>query len=128
MQCGKVTVPLDYARPGTGTLDLALARYRGTGTPHHSVLLNFGGPGGAGVNELAYDGQQFMGLTNGYDVVTFDPRGVGRSSPSAAATAATRPRPSPAPTPTSPIPRRCCGSCGRARPRARAAPVTCCRT
>ncbi|TGZ15731.1 protease [Streptomyces sp. S816] len=81
MQCGKVTVPLDYARPGTGTLDLALARYRGTGTSHHSVLLNFGGPGGAGVNELAYDGKQFMGLTNGYDVVTFDPRGVGRSSP-----------------------------------------------
>ncbi|MGW0080883.1 alpha/beta hydrolase [Streptomyces sp. NPDC003393] len=82
MQCGKVTVPLDYARPGGGTLDLALARYRATGTSRGSVVLNFGGPGGAGVPTLAADGgKEFMDLTNGYDVVTFDPRGVGRSSP-----------------------------------------------
>ncbi|MCI3278321.1 alpha/beta hydrolase [Streptomyces cylindrosporus] len=81
LQCGKVTVPLDYARPRTGTLDLALARYRATGKKRGSVLLNFGGPGGAGVPELAAGGKDFMGLTNGYDVVTFDPRGVGRSSP-----------------------------------------------
>ncbi|MEU9444754.1 alpha/beta hydrolase [Streptomyces sp. NPDC048304] len=81
MQCGKVTVPLDYARPRAGTLDVALARYRATGKKQGSVLLNFGGPGGAGVAGLATDGEQFMDLTNGYDVVTFDPRGVGRSSP-----------------------------------------------
>lgn len=81
LQCGKVTVPLDYARPGTGTLDVALARYRATGKSRGSVLLNFGGPGGAGIDELASGGKDFMGLTNGYDVVTFDPRGVGRSSP-----------------------------------------------
>lgn len=31
LQCGQVTVPLDYAHPGAGTLDLALARYRATG-------------------------------------------------------------------------------------------------
>ncbi|MER6565944.1 alpha/beta hydrolase [Streptomyces sp. NPDC001093] len=81
LQCGKVTVPLDYARPRKGTLDVALARYRATGKKQGSVLLNFGGPGGAGVPELATDGKEFMDLTNGYDVVTFDPRGVGRSSP-----------------------------------------------
>ncbi|MEW2118163.1 alpha/beta hydrolase [Streptomyces sp. NPDC005474] len=81
LQCGKVTVPLDYAKPGGGTLDLAMARYRATGKSRGSVLLNFGGPGGAGVSQLAYDGKDFMSLTNGYDVVTFDPRGVGRSSP-----------------------------------------------
>ncbi|MFF4486623.1 alpha/beta hydrolase [Streptomyces sp. NPDC001544] len=81
LQCGKVTVPLDYARPGAGTLDVALARYRATGRSRGSVLLNFGGPGGAGIRELALDGKDFMSLTNGYDVVTFDPRGVGRSSP-----------------------------------------------
>ena len=45
------------------------------------MLLNFGGPGGAGVSELAAGGKEFMSLTNGYDVVSFDPRGVGRSSP-----------------------------------------------
>ncbi|WP_330455951.1 alpha/beta fold hydrolase [Streptomyces sp. NBC_00820] len=81
LQCGKVTVPLDYARPGAGTLDLALARYRATGPSRGSVLLNFGGPGAPGVSQLAGQGKDFMDLTNGYDVVTFDPRGVGRSSP-----------------------------------------------
>ncbi|MFD9002587.1 alpha/beta hydrolase [Streptomyces sp. NPDC059582] len=81
LRCGKVTVPLDYARPASGTLDLALARYRTTGKSHGSVLLNFGGPGGSGVDELASGGKDFMGLTNGYDMVSFDPRGVGRSSP-----------------------------------------------
>ncbi|MFI2205775.1 alpha/beta hydrolase [Streptomyces sp. NPDC020192] len=81
LQCAKVTVPLDYARPRAGTLDIALARYRATGTSQGSVLLNFGGPGGPGVSELASDSREFMDLTNGYDVVTFDPRGVGGSSP-----------------------------------------------
>ncbi|CAM5303662.1 Alpha/beta fold hydrolase OS=Streptomyces tendae OX=1932 GN=GUR47_35850 PE=3 SV=1 [Streptomyces tendae] len=81
LQCGKVTVPVDYARPGGKTLDVALARYRATGRSRGSVLLNFGGPGGSGVDELAVSGKEFMHLTNGYDVVTFDPRGVGRSSP-----------------------------------------------
>ncbi|MFE9674250.1 alpha/beta hydrolase [Streptomyces sp. NPDC006259] len=81
LQCARVTVPVDYARPKGATLDLALARYRATGDKRGSVVLNFGGPGGPGVPELAYGGKEFMDLTDGYDVVGFDPRGVGRSSP-----------------------------------------------
>ncbi|MFJ9562387.1 alpha/beta hydrolase [Streptomyces fuscichromogenes] len=81
MQCAAVTVPIDYARPAEGTLDLALSRYRATGKSLGSVLLNFGGPGGSGVSQLGQSGKDFMSLTNGYDVVGFDPRGVGRSSP-----------------------------------------------
>jgi pimeloyl-ACP methyl ester carboxylesterase len=82
LQCGKVTVPLDYARPADETLELAMARYRATGSEKRgSVLLNFGGPGGPGVPPLAYGGDEFLGLTDNYDVVAFDPRGVGRSSP-----------------------------------------------
>jgi pimeloyl-ACP methyl ester carboxylesterase len=81
LQCGKVTVPLDYAGPKAGTLDLAVARYRATGKKRGSVVLNFGGPGAPGVSELAAGGEDFMRLTNNYDVVAFDPRGVGRSSP-----------------------------------------------
>ncbi|MCK1819823.1 alpha/beta hydrolase [Streptomyces sp. XM83C] len=81
LECGKVTVPLDYARPGGATLDLAVARYRAAGHRTGSVVLNFGGPGGPGVAQLAASGKEFMGLTDNYDVVSFDPRGVGRSSP-----------------------------------------------
>ncbi|MCX2924031.1 alpha/beta hydrolase [Streptomyces sp. NEAU-W12] len=89
LQCGKITVPVDYADPGRGALDLALARYRGTGGPRGSVVLNFGGPGGSGVLGLAHGGEEFMGLTDEYDVVSFDPRGVGRSSPVSCGTEAT---------------------------------------
>ncbi|MFM9443137.1 alpha/beta hydrolase [Streptomyces acidiscabies] len=81
LECGKVVVPLDHAHPGAGTLELALARYRATGEKHGSVVLDFGGPGAAGVPELAYSRRTFADLTNHYDVVSFDPRGVGRSSP-----------------------------------------------
>ncbi|MFE7931038.1 alpha/beta fold hydrolase [Streptomyces sp. NPDC057456] len=81
LQCADLTVPVDYRRPTAGTLDLALARYRATGDKRGSVVLNFGGPGGPGVPELAYGGKEFMDLTDGYDVVALDPRGVGRSSP-----------------------------------------------
>ncbi|WP_448319881.1 alpha/beta fold hydrolase [Streptomyces sp. CO7] len=82
LQCSAVAVPLDYSRPGRGTIRLALARFRSTADrPRGSLVLNFGGPGGEGVGRLAMAGKDFMPLAEEYDVVTFDPRGVGRSSP-----------------------------------------------
>ncbi|MEU3557914.1 alpha/beta hydrolase [Streptomyces fragilis] len=82
LQCSAVAVPLDYARPDRGTIRLALARFRSTADrPRGSLVLNFGGPGGEGVGRLAMAGKDFMPLAEEYDVVTFDPRGVGRSSP-----------------------------------------------
>ncbi|GHE56148.1 alpha/beta hydrolase [Streptomyces cellulosae] len=90
LQCGTLTVPLDYADPDKGTLELALARYRASSDdPRGSVVLNFGGPGGSGVQGLAYGRKDFLGLTDDYDVVSFDPRGVGRSSPVSCGTDAT---------------------------------------
>ncbi len=89
LQCGTVTVPLDYADPGAGTLELALARYRATDGPRGSVVLNFGGPGGSGILGLAHGRKDFLGLTDDYDVVSFDPRGVGLSSPVSCGTDAT---------------------------------------
>lgn len=80
-QCGQLTVPLDYANPAGRTLNLALYRIKSTGKPRGSVLVNFGGPGIAGVAGLSSSIKKFGDLSKGYDVVSFDPRGVARSSP-----------------------------------------------
>ncbi|MGW0735876.1 alpha/beta hydrolase [Streptomyces sp. NPDC002851] len=81
MTCGQVTVPLDYANPKKGTVDLVLNRIPASGKKRGSLLVNFGGPGGAGVAGLAGMERNFDSLTEGYDVIGFDPRGVGQSSP-----------------------------------------------
>ncbi|MFM9369231.1 alpha/beta hydrolase [Streptomyces sp. Da 82-17] len=81
MRCGKVTVPLDYAAPEKGTVDLAMNRIPATGEKRGSLLVNFGGPGGPGVSGLVGSAKQFEDLAKGYDIVGFDPRGVGTSSP-----------------------------------------------
>ncbi|ATL29631.1 alpha/beta hydrolase [Streptomyces formicae] len=83
VRCGKVTVPLDYGQPTKGTVDLAMIKMRSSasGKPRGSLLLNFGGPGGPGVSALAGSQKEFGYLSKGYDVVSFDPRGVGESAP-----------------------------------------------
>ncbi|WP_371527856.1 alpha/beta hydrolase [Streptomyces sp. NBC_01283] len=81
IQCGRITVPLDYAKPGRGKVKLAMIRIKSSGKPRGSLLLNFGGPGGAGVSGLLAAQKEFEYLGKGYDVVSFDPRGVGESSP-----------------------------------------------
>ncbi|MCX4527423.1 MULTISPECIES: alpha/beta hydrolase [unclassified Streptomyces] len=83
MRCGEITVPLDYADPAKGTVKLALGRIPATGPGKRlgSVFLNYGGPGGPGIESLAADPKPFAELGKRYDLVTFDPRGVGRSEP-----------------------------------------------
>ncbi|MFI6938923.1 alpha/beta hydrolase [Streptomyces sp. NPDC050418] len=81
MQCGRVTVPLDYATPDRGSLDLALGRLPATGPQRASLVLNPGGPGERGLGLLMDGAKEFSDLRKGYDVVSFDPRGVGRSHP-----------------------------------------------
>ncbi|MFJ6798930.1 alpha/beta hydrolase [Streptomyces sp. NPDC091268] len=83
MRCGTVAVPLDYAAPGKGTVAIALARMPATGGGRRlgSLLLNFGGPGGPGISTLAADPGLFAELNKRYDLVAFDPRGVGLSAP-----------------------------------------------
>ncbi|MBT2457338.1 alpha/beta hydrolase [Streptomyces sp. ISL-86] len=82
MRCGTVEVPLDYAAPAKGTVKVALARIPATGgKPLGSVLLNYGGPGGPGIESLAADPKVFADLGKRYDLVAFDPRGVGHSEP-----------------------------------------------
>ncbi|MHA7293009.1 alpha/beta hydrolase [Arthrobacter sp. HLT1-21] len=80
--CATVEVPLDYADPSHESIDIALIRSDATGESQGSVLVNPGGPGGSGVN-IVRDALTFVTsdrLREAYDVVGFDPRGVGRSS------------------------------------------------
>ncbi|KAF0715674.1 Aste57867_3252 [Aphanomyces stellatus] len=81
LQCGALTVPLDHLDPSANqTIDIAVARYRtNSTTPKGTILLNPGGPGGPGVSMASLS---LLKLTGGqYDVLGFDPRGVGQSHP-----------------------------------------------
>ncbi|WP_159768328.1 alpha/beta hydrolase [Streptomyces sp. HM190] len=84
LQCATIKVPLDYRKPGGKKLDLAISRMR-TSTKKERrgvLLLNPGGPGGPGVDMPYYlAGQLPKSVKRTYDLVGFDPRGVGWSSP-----------------------------------------------
>ncbi|MFG1707536.1 alpha/beta hydrolase [Nonomuraea sp. M3C6] len=80
VECGKIQVPLDHAKPGGEKIDLALIRIKATGDRLGSLVFNFGGPGASGVNTMAQAAQAFGNLGRRYDLVSFDPRGVERSS------------------------------------------------
>ncbi|WP_328789268.1 MULTISPECIES: alpha/beta hydrolase [unclassified Streptomyces] len=83
MRCAVVEVPLDYAAPGKGTVKLALGRLPATDPDRRigSLLINFGGPGAPGLAGLAADPKAFADLGERYDLIGFDPRGVGHSDP-----------------------------------------------
>ncbi|MCX4966041.1 alpha/beta hydrolase [Streptomyces sp. NBC_00654] len=83
-ECATIKVPLDYRVPGGERIDMAISRIRSTtpGKRHGVLLSNPGGPGGPGLSMP-------LGMKEGlpestrqkYDLIGFDPRGVGRSSP-----------------------------------------------
>lgn len=77
-----VTVPLDWDDPSGETIEIAMARRNAPGTPQGSLLMNPGGPGGSGYDFVAYyGGSVTQEVANGFDIIGFDPRGVGRSTP-----------------------------------------------
>ncbi|WP_329472171.1 alpha/beta hydrolase [Streptomyces sp. NBC_01723] len=83
-QCATMKAPLDYDDPEGDTIDLALIRAESSGPADRrigSLIFNFGGPGGSGVTTLPAFGQDYAKLRTRYDLVSFDPRGVGRSAP-----------------------------------------------
>ncbi|MCC3767445.1 alpha/beta hydrolase [Streptomyces sp. UNOC14_S4] len=81
-ECATLRAPLDYAAPGGETIGIALIRARATDPAHRigSLVFNFGGPGGSGVTTLPAFADDYKRLRTRYDLVSFDPRGVGRSS------------------------------------------------
>ncbi|MEV6158738.1 alpha/beta hydrolase [Nonomuraea sp. NPDC052129] len=81
IECGKLAVPLDYAKQDGEQIDLALIRVKASGDRLGSLVFNFGGPGGSGVDLLSMTAKVFAGVGASYDLVSFDPRGVERSAP-----------------------------------------------
>jgi len=98
-ECATATVPLDYDRPNGPTTTIALARVPatapgptgGAGDPTApgnaprvgSLFVNPGGPGGSGVGLVLGGFGKFLAdqLGGRFDIVGFDPRGVGASDP-----------------------------------------------
>lgn len=83
LQCSALAVPLDHRRPDGPTIDLAISRRPADGKkPIGSLVVNPGGPGASGrdlVGQL--DAALSEEVLDRFDLVGFDPRGVGASSP-----------------------------------------------
>ena len=81
-QCARLRVPLDYDNPSGATITIAVMRTPATGERKGSLVAN---PGGPGVPGLSYASSLAWSLppsvAESYDLVGFDPRGVGESSP-----------------------------------------------
>ncbi len=85
LDCASLQVPLDHSRPNGQKITLALSRATHTGTTGYQgdLLVNPGGPGGTGRDFATRVASHLpAGLKATYDVIGFDPRGVGGSSPS----------------------------------------------
>ncbi|MEO3745920.1 alpha/beta fold hydrolase [Plantactinospora sp. B5E13] len=99
-QCGTLAVPIDWSHPNGPTFDLALARRTATDPAARVGALFFGpgGPGDSGVSRVANPNnfRRFSPeLHRRFDIVSFDPRGVGASSPVRCSTELLNQRPTP---------------------------------
>ena len=80
--CAVITVPLDYANPQGETISIAMKKRAATGGhPQGALFINPGGPGDSGVSFAEQAGSAFApDLLSAYDIIGFDPRGVGSST------------------------------------------------
>jgi pimeloyl-ACP methyl ester carboxylesterase len=85
LECTTVEVPLDYADASGPQLTIAISRLRASGPADRRrgvLLVNPGGPGGPGLEYAALKGGRLpQAVREAFDVIGFDPRGVGHSSP-----------------------------------------------
>ncbi|GAA2048147.1 alpha/beta hydrolase [Catenulispora yoronensis] len=83
--CGTVSVPLDYRDPAGQHITIALTRLKAQDTAHRRgiMFMNPGGPGGSGYlmpAQLLLQNPADAGLNQDYDLIGFDPRGIGYST------------------------------------------------
>ena len=83
-QCATLKVPIDYTDASRGEFDIAVIRYRDPNQHDRigSLVINPGGPGVSGI-EYALNAEYILNpdVLERYDIVGFDPRGIGRSTP-----------------------------------------------
>ena len=81
-QCGQIAVPVDYAKPDGDVAQLALIRFPATGSKIGSLVINPGGPGESGIEAAAGVVETLpQQMRERFDLIGFDPRGVGSSTP-----------------------------------------------
>ncbi|WP_330328972.1 alpha/beta hydrolase [Streptomyces sp. NBC_00536] len=83
-ECATLKVPLDYQRPEGRKLDLAISRMKSENPAKRRgvLLLNPGGPGTPGLfRPMRANAEMAKDVRDRYDLIGFDPRGVGESSP-----------------------------------------------
>ena len=83
LDCATVRVPVDWQHVTTESISLALVKHPARGISHGDLLVNPGGPGGSGVAlvEGSIDDVVDSVVAKNYDIIGFDPRGVGASAP-----------------------------------------------
>src|SRR4051794_34899143 len=87
LQCGELSVPLDYAHPRGAQITLGFNRLSAADRAHRvgSLFVNPGGPGGAGTEVVAAEAAGLHlwdpGLHRRFDLIGMDPRGIGTSTP-----------------------------------------------
>ncbi|GAA0934750.1 alpha/beta hydrolase [Nonomuraea longicatena] len=81
-RCAKVKVPLDYADPAGPAVEITVSRVQARSAKRRGILLsNPGGPGGTGLNSTLTLRRTLGRTADAYDLIGFDPRFLGESSP-----------------------------------------------
>ena len=84
LECTTFEVPYDYENPSIGTFRLPVTRRLANNLSERigTLLINPGGPGAAALDYVAYADQIFSNsIVDRFDIVAWDPRGVGQSDP-----------------------------------------------
>ncbi|RZQ60938.1 alpha/beta hydrolase [Amycolatopsis suaedae] len=83
VECARLAVPVDWDKPDGDKIELSLARRKGAegGDKLGTLMYGPGGPGGAGARDLKSDPIFETPVYQRYDVISYDSRGIGESSP-----------------------------------------------